>query len=182
MTESAIHPDAGRLAVADAEPGASAVDPATRGIILEQYKLYVQAAEGTSERRLKTNNFYQALHMAIYMAVWAFLVKEFGEATPGPHKIPLPMLTLPFAVLGVLCVVWWYNIRSYDQLNGKKYQVVGQLEQRLPAQPWGDEWALLERGVNRRVYWPLSRLEKWIPVALGLCDLGTPLLIALIST
>lgn len=160
------------------EPHQVAVDHETRRIILEQYKLFEQSAEATSERRLKTNSFYLALHTAIYAAIWAFLVKEFGAfAEPGAASVPLLLLTLPFAILGTLCVVWWYNIRSYDQLNGKKFQVVGQLERWLPVQPWSDEWKLLEFGRNRRVYWPLSRVEKWIPVVMGLCDLCTPLIL-----
>lgn len=145
-------------------------------LILEQYKLFVQAAEATSGRRLTANSFYQALHTAVYAAVWAFLVKELG-GLKAQESAPTLLVALPFAILGVLCVVWWFNIRSYDQLNAKKFQIVGMLEEKLPVQPWSDEWKLLQRGENRGVYWPLSRLERWVPVVMGLCDVGTLALI-----
>lgn len=173
-TESTTVPIARESEVPAGEPHQAVVDHETRKFVLEQYKLFVQSAEATSERRLKANSFYQTLHTALYAAIWAFVVKEFGDlAKPEAGSIPLLLLILPFAILGILCVVWWYNIHSYDQLNDKKFQIVGLLERWLPVHPWRDEWELLEHGENRRVYWPLSRLEKWIPVAMGLCDLGT---------
>jgi hypothetical protein len=176
QANDATAPAAGKSTEATRGANRMGDDSEVQKVILEQYKLFVGAAEATSGRRLNVNSFYQALHTAIYAAVWAFLVKEFsGFKEQG--SVPTLLLALPFAILGVLCVVWWFNIRSYDQLNAKKFQIVGRLEKKLPVQPWSDEWALLERGENRWTYWPLSRLERWVPVVMGLCDIATLVLI-----
>ncbi len=74
---------------------------------------------------------------------------------------------LVFPVIALLgeCGAWFYLLRSYRQLNTAKYQVIGQLEERLPASPyWRAEWTALGEGKDRTKYWPLSHIEKWIPV------------------
>jgi hypothetical protein len=41
---------------------------------------------------------------------------------------------------------------------------VGALEERLPASPWWRaEWLALGEGRDRRKYWPLTHVERWIP-------------------
>ena len=72
-----------------------------------------------------------------------------------------------FFVLGQ-CLAWYYLVRSYRQLNTAKYEVVGALEERLPASPyWRAEWYALGEGKDRSRYWPLSHIEQWIPVMFG---------------
>ena len=47
--------------------------------------------------------------------------------------------------------------------------MVGELEERLPASPWwGGEWSALNHGTDRSRYWPLSHVEKWVPVTFAL--------------
>jgi hypothetical protein len=45
----------------------------------------------------------------------------------------------------VLAGAWWMQLRSYRNLNAAKFEVIGKLEQHLPAQVFGDEWAILKR-------------------------------------
>jgi hypothetical protein len=67
------------------------------------------------------------------------------------------------ALLGQ-CVAWFWILRSYRQLNGAKYAVIGALEQRLPSSPyWSAEWRALGEGNNPAQYWPLSHVEQWMP-------------------
>jgi hypothetical protein len=76
----------------------------------------------------------------------------------------VPLVFPLVAVLGQ-CAAWFYIVRSYRLLNTAKFQVVGALEERLPASPfWRAEWNLLGEGKDRRRYWPLSHIEKWIPI------------------
>jgi hypothetical protein len=55
----------------------------------------------------------------------------------------------PLVALGQ-CFAWFYLVWSYRLLNSAKYQVVGALEERLPASPfWAAEWWALGEGTNR---------------------------------
>ncbi|MGV9866302.1 RipA family octameric membrane protein [Rhodococcus koreensis] len=71
------------------------------------------------------------------------------------------------------CFAWSYLVRSYRLLNSAKYQVVGALEERLPASPfWRAEWSALGEGTDRTRYWPLSHIEQWIPILFALAYLS----------
>ncbi|QTJ68017.1 hypothetical protein HYG77_22165 [Rhodococcus sp. ZPP] len=129
--------------------------------VLDQYRIYVEMADRVSARRGLTNSFFLSLNTGIFA-----LVAAFG-------KIPLLdrtwWLVIPLiAVLGQ-CFAWFYLVRSYRLLNSAKYQVVGALEERLPASPfWRAEWWALGEGNDRSRYWPLSHIEQWIPILFGL--------------
>ena len=78
-------------------------------------------------------------------------------------------MAIPLAAILGQCFAWFYLVRSYRLLNSAKYQVVGVLEERLPASPfWGAEWWALGEGTDRARYWPLSHIEQWIPILFGL--------------
>ncbi len=91
----------------------------------------------------------------------------------------LPLLTQPgviegvglwlvlIAILGILvCAVWWSNVSSFQQLNRAKFQVIHELEQRLPFPCYDKEWELLGQGADRRKYLQLTRIEKALPLVL----------------
>lgn len=149
-----------------------------REMALEQYKLYVEMADHTTERRSKANTFFMTLHTAFYGGMWAFLIKEFSELQKNPQAAMLALpLAVPFVLMGLLCICWWFAIRSYDQLIAKKFQVIGELEHALPAQPYTEEWKLLGHGMNWKVYYPLSQLDRTIPWTVGIFDILTALMV-----
>ena len=64
-------------------------------------------------------------------------------------------------------------VKSYGQLNTGKWQVVGVMEERLPASPWWRaEWQALGEGKDRSLYWPLTHIEKWVPLVFVLLYVG----------
>ena len=68
-------------------------------------------------------------------------------------------------MLLIQCFAWFWLLRSYRQLNTAKYAVIGAFEERLPASPyWNAEWAALGHGHDPARYWPLSHVERWIPM------------------
>jgi hypothetical protein len=74
-------------------------------------------------------------------------------------------LVFPLLVVLGECFAWFYLVRSYDLLNSAKYKVVGELEERLPASPyWRAEWWALGEGKDWTKYWPLTHIERWIPI------------------
>lgn len=133
-------------------------DEQYREHILEQYKLYVEMADRISNRRDVANAFFLTLNGLIFGAIGVMIDKGFQFE-------PKWTIFFPLAVLLLGCFFWWRLILSYKQLNGAKWAIVGEFETRLPASPYGKaEWKnALKEGKDRKVYWPLTHLESWIP-------------------
>jgi len=127
--------------------------------LFEQYKLCVEMADRVSSRRMLANSFFLALHTAIVTAFAVLLTQRVLFGFAG---------TLPFVAAIILCVVWWFVLRSYRQLNSGKFEVILALEQLLPSAPYDAEWDLLGRGGKRRLYWTLTNVERWVPFSFGL--------------
>lgn len=125
--------------------------------VMEQYKIYVEMADRVSGRRSVANTFFLTLNTSVFTALgllWSI------ESPGASWQVVFP---LPALIGG--CAAWFYLVRSYRQLNTAKYEVVGAMEERLPASPyWRAEWKALGEGKDRSKYWPLTHLEQWIPV------------------
>lgn len=68
-------------------------------------------------------------------------------------------------VLGViLSYIWYYQLKSCQLLNAGKFQLISEMEQRLPFNMYSYEWEFLRYGEDRTKYWPISHLEKKIPI------------------
>jgi hypothetical protein len=133
--------------------------------ILEQYKLCVEMADRISARRALANAFFLTLNTAVLTTIGVFLEIFWKD---GPH-VPAYYLVLPLVLLVVLCLAWFWLVRSYRQLNSGKYAVIGALEERLPASPyWNAEWDALGNGEDKAIYWPLTHLEQWVPCVFAL--------------
>jgi hypothetical protein len=132
-------------------------DDADRDVVMEQYKLYVEMADRVSARRGLANTFFLTLNTVVATAVGVFW--------QHPPKASVVFSVLPLVALLGQCVGWFWILRSYRQLNGAKYAVIGALERRLPASPyWRAEWKALGEGRNPAQYWPLSHVEQVVPL------------------
>ena len=60
------------------------------------------------------------------------------------------------------------NIRSYRQLNSGKFQVIHELEKKLPFACYDREWSLLGGGQDGQTYLQLSRVEQYLPFFLAI--------------
>lgn len=129
--------------------------------VMEQWKLCVEMADRVSNRRGLTNTFFLTLNTAIFTVIGVV-----GKTHPDVSSW---ILALPLTILLGECAAWWWLVRSYRLLNSAKFEVIGVLEERLPASPfWRAEWTALGEGKDWRKYLPLSHLEQWIPVLFGL--------------
>lgn len=134
--------------------------------VLEQYKLYVELADRVSQRRGIANSFFLLVNSSAVIILGSLGV-SFQDASPW-------LFVFPTVILVCICVVWFYLVRSYSQLNSGKWKVVGALEERLPASPWWRaEWQALGEGKDRSLYWPLTHLEQWVPWIFILLYAGT---------
>lgn len=126
--------------------------------VLEQYKLCVEMADRVSQRRGAANTFFLTLHTAI-VGVLAGFYEEVDEAA----------IVAVFAAAIALCGVWALLLRSYRLLNRAKFDVIGLLEERLPASPLcRAEWQALGEGRDLRRYVALGPVETIVPAVFAL--------------
>lgn len=124
--------------------------------LLEQYKIYINAAEKISDRRQKTNEFFLGLNTAL-VTLLGFLVTKTPLAEIG--------YILGFASFAGIAMgyLWYRIIRSYKGLNDGKYKVIHEIESRLPLALYDTEWEMLGRGKNKEIYWPFTHIELIVP-------------------
>lgn len=123
---------------------------------LEQYRIYLHVFNSTNERRQKSNEFFLGLNAAIVG------ILGYVETKSIPHANVIFML-IPF--VGISIGYCWYKIiKSYKQLNKAKFEVLHNLEQKLPIKLFETEWHILGKGKDKKKYNPLSETEKIIPI------------------
>jgi len=111
--------------------------------ILELYKIAVEMADRTSARRAGANSFFLTLN-----TVLAAVVGIVSSARKPPPHGNLPTFdafgfVLTAAAGIVLAFTWRALLKYYRRLNSAKFDVINELEKRLPAQPYTDEWKFL---------------------------------------
>ena len=121
--------------------------------LLEQYKLYVQSADNSSERRIASNRYILTLNAA--------LVAAYGFQSAFNERV---ILVVPIAVAGIALSLLWYSIiKSFRDLNDIKFKIIHELESHLPAALYAYEWQLAQEGRGKS-YWPTTHIEKWMPI------------------
>lgn len=128
---------------------------------IELYKFYANTTNEVSNRRLKTNRFFVSLLSGIFVATP--VVFDLDNLTP-----------IRFAAMGLLgfvglslCVLWFFNILSYKQLNSGKYEVIHAMEQDLPYACYDREWEELQEGTDVWTYIPHWKVERLVPFVLA---------------
>jgi hypothetical protein len=120
--------------------------------LLEQYKLYVEMADRISQRRATANSYFLSVNSAI-LAFAGYLTSK--DSTNNLWLLALAGIAL--------CVLWHSIITSHRDLNSAKWEIVQEIEKRLPISPYAAEWAKVERGKNPKLYRPLSHVERGVP-------------------
>ena len=132
--------------------------------LIEQYKLYVEMADRVSQRRDQSNRFYVALLgalAAILVIAARFVLSDGGEA--------VKFITVAFLISGVfgaaISIIWLVNIRSYKTLNTAKFQVIHELEKKIPFDGYAKEWDMLNHPPEGSPkYHRLTVVEQFVPV------------------
>lgn len=123
---------------------------------LEQYRIYVHVFNSTSERRNKANEFFLGLNAGIIG------ILGYVETKTLPHA-SLIFVLVPIAGIAI-CNCWYRIICAYRQLNRAKFRVIHNVEKNLPLSLFETEWNILGKGKDRSKYYPLSQIEKNIPI------------------
>lgn len=117
---------------------------------LTLYRDYVSSADRISDRRQLANSFFLTANTTL-LAITGYFSEE-GEG-----------LIWLAAFAGILfSYAWRQLITSYRLLNGAKFEVIGQLEQRLPFAAYEVEWMHLKR--REKGHQSFSTIEANVPV------------------
>lgn len=99
-------------------------------IVLAQWQTCVEMANSVSQRRDTMNNIFVTLNLAIVAAI----------------SINWDVKSLFILVAGiVVSVIWLLFIRNYKLLNTEKFNVINDIEKKLPVKLFNDEWKRLEK-------------------------------------
>jgi hypothetical protein len=118
--------------------------------VLEQYQLAVEMADRVSARRATANGFFLTVQTTLLTLM---AIKGLDRDWVAGGGL-------------VLAVTWWLLLRSYRDLNGAKWKVIGEIEDRLPLQPFSDEWKYLKQDpvkLWRPRYAELGFIERLVP-------------------
>lgn len=124
--------------------------------LLDQYRLYVNAAEKISDRRQKTNEFFLGLNTAL-IGLLGFMITKTSSTESN-------LILFIASIAGaIICYLWYRIVVSYKGLNSAKYKVIHTIEERLPLALYDTEWEALGRGKDKSKYWPFSHIEQYVP-------------------
>ncbi|MBU0974191.1 hypothetical protein KKD03_00625 [Patescibacteria group bacterium] len=129
--------------------------------LFEQYKIYIESAEKISDRRQNANNYFITINTALITLLGlSFQIDFFGKLFWGRTLL---------AVVGIIiCVIFWFLLRSYKQLNSGKFKVIHAIEKELPLALYDYEWKILGKGKDNKKYYPFSHIELLIPWVFGI--------------
>lgn len=128
---------------------------------LEQYKLYLASVEKISDRRQNANNYFITTNTVLISILGlSFKLTVFEN---------ISWIKALIAFVGiVICVIFWYLLRAYKQLNTGKFAVIHEVEKRLPLSLYSHEWNVLGQGKDTAKYYPFSHIELLIPWVFGI--------------
>lgn len=110
-------------------------------ILLAQWQTCVEMADSISQRRDTMNNWFIIINSGLLaFASFRFDCKTFIAILAGM----------------TLCILWIIFIRNYKELNVAKFKIINELERKLPASPFLDEWRIIK---SRKKYVNSTSLE-----------------------
>jgi hypothetical protein len=130
--------------------------------LFEQYKLFIEMADRISQRRAQTNQFYLTVLSAL--AVFFSLV-----VSNHIYQNLLNIVIFVIAFIGLLlCILWHYHLKSYQQHNTGKFVVIHEMEAMLPFAMYEREWEVLGKGKDKKIYFPFTHIEKYLPFIMAM--------------
>lgn len=132
-----------------------------RAHFLDIYRRYVDSAEKTTDRRQSTNSFFLTVNTALIALTGYLQLGDQGNVVSCYYGVT--------SMAGmVLCWAWFVLIRSYRELNGAKFEVIGAMEARLPAAPFEAEWKIIkdEKKSNHLSFSHVESIVPWVFLAL----------------
>ena len=111
-------------------------------IEFEQYKLFIESAEKTSDKRIKQNNIYLTINLAFisYISTQNFDIKQ----------------TIIMIIIGILiCAIWFCTINNYSKRNKIKFEIINESEY---GKLYKEEWKRISVLTSLTTYEKISSL------------------------
>lgn len=122
-----------------------------KDLVLAQWQTCVEMANSVSQRRDTLNNLFVTLNMSILTAI---------SIVSNMTSVDTKSIVVSFVGFFV-CIVWMVILSNFRILNCKKFEIINDLETRLPEQPFNREWKLLKQNTE---YIDSTLLERSIPI------------------
>lgn len=133
----------------------SVYGPQYKEHFFNQYKLYVDSVNYTSELKLKINSYFLTINTALITAVGLINAKQTLNPFVWHFLIPLA---------GVLIsLIWWGVIYSYKQRVVVKLRIIHCLEEALPLALFKTEWELMNQDHSTAIKKFFFQIDVFIP-------------------
>ena len=128
--------------------------------LFEQYRIYIKNIDSLENRRKITHGFFLSINTGLIAALG--ILAQFGTAYSANNQLWL----VGGGVAGILFAYSWLRtIRSYIQLGTVKWDIVLEIEKKLPLKIHEVEWDVLTLNKNRwKKYTKLTDVELAIPL------------------
>lgn len=120
----------------------------------DEFKVYLESAERTTDRRLDLNKTNASLALLILAGIGAIVSWSYDKDQIAP--IAGLAVFLVSLLAAVFCFWWWKQIISYKELNSAKFQILNEMAEKLvfpdgeeqvsSHRPFEKEWRLMEKG------------------------------------
>ena len=111
-------------------------------IEFEQYKLFIESAEKTSDKRITQNNIYLTINLAFisYISTQNFDIKQ----------------VIIMIIIGILiCAIWFCTINNYSKRNKVKFEIINESEY---GKLYKEEWKRISVLTSLTTYEKISSL------------------------
>lgn len=122
---------------------------------LDLYRLYLETAESVSDRRAAANTWMLSVNAAV-IGFYGYLGE--GKSSVDDSARLIWQWAIPAAGI-LVCLTWISLLNSYQALNSAKFEVLNELEERLPFPLFRKEQDAYKAKKRKG----LSKIESWIP-------------------
>lgn len=127
--------------------------------MFEQYKIYLKNIDSLENRRKITHSFFLSINTGL-IAVLGIL-SQFGTAFESNNQIGI----IGGGIAGILFAYSWRRtIKSYILLCTVKWNIVLEIEKKLPMKIHEIEWKILTNKKGKLKYQKLTGVELTIPL------------------
>lgn len=126
--------------------------------LFEQYRIFLQMIDGLEHRRKVTHSFFLSVNTGLIAVLG--ISTQIGF-TIGPNNF---LWLFGGIIAGIMFSYSWYRtIESYIQLSTVKWNIVLEIERKLPLKIHEIEWKILTNNKKSK-YKKLTDVESVIPV------------------
>lgn len=144
----------------------------------EEFRMYLESAERTTDRRLELNKSNASLSLLILAGIGAIVSWSFGKGEVEPYSVFI--IAAISLLAAIFCRWWWKQVVSYKDLNSAKFEVLNGMAPRIvfpdvadqsccSDQPFLKEWDILKEKQS------LGGYKKGFALGASLSELTVPI-------